>query len=208
MKSRTLVVALAAVLVLTGCSSTPEPETTPSAAVESTPAETSSPTPTPSPEPTVETVETVEHDRGFILKEIGEEGGILSPSTNQPAVTFSLTEVESDFTCTNTDLLEPVNDEFIGLFFEVTVTSEFDPAEMMMDSFTMYPYDFQVFRADGSRVNDAVGNGYNCPSRADSLPTEIGKGQSASGWFVIDVPSDAVAVAYTIDGAGWEWQLP
>lgn len=40
----------------------------------------------------------------------------------------------------------------------------------------------------------------------DQLPSDIGPGQSVSGWIVLDLPTDHGAVVLTMRAdVGWEW---
>lgn len=41
----------------------------------------------------------------------------------------------------------------------------------------------------------------------DQLPADIGRGQSVSGWVVLDAPTDHGSVVLTMGAdSGWEWE--
>ncbi|USQ81217.1 hypothetical protein NF556_06130 [Ornithinimicrobium faecis] len=68
-----------------------------------------------------------------------------------------------------------------------------------------------AFSADGVRANDISGNAWSCLESADSLPSEIGPGQKATGKIVIDTDLASGVLVYqpmSWDGnLGWEWKF-
>lgn len=204
MNTRPLIAfAAAATVALVGCSANaPEPSESSAPVAEST---TPSPSPTETSEasPTATTPPT--SDRTYIVKEIGESGGLSN--NEEQVMIFTLTEIQYGFQC---EYAQPANGEFVGLRFNVEVLAGWptdDPS--FGPTFSMFYPDFQAFLADGTRINDPIGNG-GCASPSDALPTDLGPAQSATGWIVLDLPTDAAAVALTpgqLGGSGWEWRL-
>ena len=145
--------------------------------------------------------------RGFLPKELGEVGGILDGDV--PVVEFTLTDIQHDYQCGEYSIRSE-HGSYVGLHFDVEVFPEWADQDYALGSFMMSSYDFQAFDADGQRVNDVTGNAYSCAEASDELPYDIGAGQSASGWIILDLPEDAEIVAYvmSIEGIGIEWQLP
>ena len=208
MKTRPFILTavLAAVLVVTGCSSQdPKPEAHQVAesfhaeTVEEIAASQSS-----EPEPT-EGADGLS-PRGFIPKELGEAGGLLDG--DEPVVEFALTEIRWDYQC-GEYAMSSENGSFVGLNFDVEVFPAWADQDWALGSFMMTEFDFQAFDGDGSRVNDVGGTAYACADSSDVLPSDIGAGQSASGWIILDLPEDAAIVAYVLpfEGIGVEWQL-
>lgn len=144
--------------------------------------------------------------RGFIPKELGEAGGLLDG--DEPVVEFALTEIRWDYQC-GEYASRSENGSFVGLHFDVEVFPAWADQDYTLGSFSMSEFDFQAFTGDGNRINDVGGSAFMCAESSDELPYDIGPGQSASGWIILDLPEEAEIVAYVLpfEGIGMEWQL-
>lgn len=212
MKTRLLapVAALLVAALAAACSpSTTEPpepagtRTTTAEATEEEPTEEAEPVDAEEPEtpPTPEP-----NERGNLVKQLGETGGLTDETTGEWTLDFKVTEIVPNFQCTFEGAEPPVNGQFVALRFEVNTTAKWDSA--LMGDFSMNPYDFQAFDANNMRVNDPVGNAYLCLNEGEQLPSTMGPAQSANGTIVLDVPAGAGVVAYRpiyVQGGGWEW---
>lgn len=213
MKTRPIVLAVVLVAaLLTGCSgrapASPEPPE---------PAGTRTPSEETSEEPSAEEVDVEEteepapaepetNERGNIVKQIGEAGGLQDPATNEWTLDFKVTEIVPNFQCTSEYAEPPVNGQFVALRFEVNTTAAWDSSTM--GDFMMTFHDFQAFDANNMRLNDPIGNAYMCLSDAEQLPQTMGPAQSANGTIVLDLPPGAGVVAYRpvyVQSGGWEW---
>ncbi|MFX0590951.1 hypothetical protein ACOARS_12600, partial [Glaesserella parasuis] len=69
------------------------------------------------------------------------------------------------------------------------------------------PYDWQAYDGEGKRLNDPMGNAWSCFDSGQLLPSQIGPGQSVSGWVVLDVAATTGSLVMTMAGGptGWEW---
>jgi len=208
--------ALTTMLALAGCGSGgggtyPTNTVDPAAAVSEEPEPTEDPA-TEEPEPTEEptTEEPTEaaptpNSHGNLDKEIGEEARITDYDYTDH-VKLVLTEMVPNFKCTADWADPPKNGMFLGLHFDVMTTQEF--AESDWSEFSISTFELGAYQGD-TRVNDVDGNSWMCLDDADALP-RLGPGQHATGWVVIDVPTDVTSVqfvSFMVDG-GWEWQVP
>lgn len=52
-----------------------------------------------------------------------------------------------------------------------------------------------------------MGNAWSCFDSGQLLPSQIGPGQSVSGWMVLDVAATTGSLVMTMAGGptGWEW---
>ncbi|ANG86900.1 hypothetical protein [Microbacterium aurantiacum] len=91
------------------------------------------------------------------------------------------------------------------LHLNVETTPELADDDFPWISFTQY--DWQAYDADGKRLNDPVGNAWSCLDSGEMLPSQIGPGQSVSGWIVLDVAATEGIVVLAMGGSptGWEW---
>ncbi len=160
-------------------------------------------------EKTQDSMDSEKSSRGNIIKEIGETATVATEGgEGDVLVEFALTDIETNAECTNEFAQEPANGNYIVLSFEVTTMPELADQEFIT-TWNFNPYDFQVFNTDGKRENDSTGNAYSCLSDNESLPFDIGAGQSVEGKVALDSAYEEGVIAYVPGavGAGWEWEF-
>lgn len=154
--------------------------------------------------------------RGYLIKEIGQPAGIGDEDTGETTVTFTLTDVDTDFQCTTDSMMAqpPQNGNYVAFTWEVETGSPEALTDVFFDaSFTLSEWDMVVLDTDGKRLNDIRGNAMSCIDAADALPTSIGPRQTASGLVVLDlsVTEGTLLIEGTnwgFEGAGgWEWNF-
>lgn len=203
----TATAAVALLFALVGCS-TAAPETSiTDAAAETT---TAPPSQTAEPEEAAETEETTEpspqppeSERGYLLKEIGEEAG-LTGYDDENLVSFTVDAIERDPECSSAYSEKPAN----GHYLAITVTAQTFPelAEYESGSISFSEWNWEAYSAESVRLNDPVGNGYTCLSTGEMLPADIGPGQKVTGKIMLDVADLHGTVAFVAYGyIGWEW---
>lgn len=190
-------------LTLTGCGSAAPTDTgkTPDTA----PVASSTPTPTPTPTAESEFGEQVTSSRGNLVKQLGQLAGTSSVDGSTVTSRFAVTDIVLDQACDTGYSDAAQNGHYLGIHLNVETTPEL--AEEAYPSVSFTQYDWQAYDADGKRLNDPVGNAWSCLDASQSLPSEIGPGQSVSGWIVLDVaaPAGIVVLAPVGSGVGWEW---
>jgi len=223
MNKKAISCALGILIFVSACSSN-EGELNPDGAAASTSETPVAETAAPEPDPELieasdaEEEETTDAEpeqseparsvRGNLIKEIGEEGGV-GDASGDLLIAFTVSEVESDFECTADFAEKPENGKFVGLKFEVTTDASL--SQEPESTFWLSSFDFSVWDEDGKRVNDPVGSSYACVSESETLPSEMGPGEVAEGWIILDVPENATTAGFgiqTAEGAGgWEWNI-
>lgn len=196
--------SVALLLFLSACSpSQPDdsgkmPDTAPVATAEPTPV------PTETPEPS-EFGEEVKSSRGNLVKDIGQLAGTSSLVSDVVTSRFAVTDIVLDVECTSGFADAPVNGHYLGIHLNVETTPELADDDFPWVSFTQW--DWQAYDPEGKRLNDPVGNAWSCLDSGQQLPSQIGPGQSVSGWIVLDVAATNGAVVLTMGGSpvGWEW---
>lgn len=189
-------------IAVTGCTSAAAPDTGkmpdtgPVAPAEPTAAE---------PSPTESFAEAQLSSRGNLAKQIGELAGTSSLSSGVVTSRFAVTDVVLDPACTSGFDQAPVNGHFLGIHLNIETTSELAEESLPWLMFTTY--DWQAYDAEGKRLNDPVGNSWSCFDTGQLIPSQIGPGESVSGWMVLDVAAPNGVVALTMAGSssGWEW---
>ncbi len=194
--ARITAIALALGLVLTGCTATPAdtgktPDTAP--VTEATPHASEEP------------AAAAKSSRGNLVKEVGELAGTTSIASGVTTSRFALTDIVLDRECTSGFSDPASNGHYLALHLNVETTPEL--AEEAFDWISITTYDWQAYDADGKRLNDPVGNAWSCLDAAEQLPSQIGPGQSVSGWMVLDVaaPTGFVVLTMGANTTGWEW---
>lgn len=170
----------------------PEPEPEPESEPEPETATDGTPTTEASPGPTEPAPEL--NSRGNLALEIGEAATIVGESGDVMAE-FTLTEIQQGIECTLDYADEPGNGEFVGLYFEVEIM-EAAAAEQYF-YFDISAYDMRILDADGRRENDSVGNSYLCLDVSEELPWDLGPGESAEGWVVLDTSVESGSIIYS-----------
>lgn len=203
--------SLTLVLALSACSSA-QPEDS-GKTPDTAPVATAEPTVEPTVEPTAEPTEdagesefgaSTKSTRGNLIKEVGQLAGTSSAS-DVITSRFAVTDIVIDPECTSGFADAPANGHYLGVHLNVETTPELAEDDFPWISFT--PYDWQAYDADGKRLNDPVGNAWSCLDTGEQLPSQIGPGQSVSGWIVLDVAATNGVVVLAMGGAptGWEW---
>lgn len=212
------VLALAALIPLTACSGAgtavdspsslapvppaPATDSTPSAA-ESSAIESEEPdaTPTASAAETPQAAAT--NARGNLVKGLGEEAGVVDFESGELIVSFKVTGIEPNFTCTSEYAEESANGNFIAISLDVTTSAAFGADNY----FSVSEYAWKVISPEGTTENDSTGNGYMCLNSSEQIPSDFGPGEHAVGKVVLDSQHAAGALVLeqpTMAG-GWEW---
>lgn len=195
--------SLATIVALTACSPAQPADTgkTPGTAPVAT---------TPAPEPSEAVAESefgasATSSRGNLVKEIGQLAGTSALDSDVVTSRFAVTDIVVDPECTSGFADTPENGYYLGVHLNVETTPELADDDVPWISFTQY--DWQAYDADGKRLNDPVGNAWSCLDSGEMLPSQIGPGQSVSGWIVLDVaaPDGIVVLAMGGSPTGWEW---
>lgn len=135
---------------------------------------------------------------------LGELAGTGSITSDAVTSRFTVTDIVLDVECGSGFASAPANGHYLGIHFNVETTPELAAEEFASLYFTRY--DWQAYDANGKRLNDPVGNSWSCLDASQELPSEIGPGQSVSGWIVLDVAATSGSVVLAMDGpTGWEW---
>lgn len=113
--------------------------------------------------------------------------------------TVTLEEVDPDLACTSEFDEPPQNGRFVGLKLSVTVVDDLpdDHAGIFLSS-----HRFDVVTADGSIVNDPIGESYLCLSNRDVLPSLLESGQKGTGWLVFDAPEEPLTLHWPSESYG------
>lgn len=197
--------AITAVAMLTGCGPAAV-VADPSHLPDTAPVATSTPTPTPTETAGDGFGERIVNDHGNVVKQVGQLAGISLPEQGDVLVAqFAVTDIVVDVACTSEYADASANGHLVGIHLNVETTPEL--AQDVVGTLTFAEWGWQAYDADGKRVNDPIGNALWCMSSGDQLPSDIGPGQSASGWIVLDLPSPTGSVVLTMGApSGWEWQ--
>lgn len=207
MKLVRILAPLAALAVVAGCSGTPAgppPEPAGTRTTEATEDVTDAETPAEVETPTPEA--PAKSDRGFLVKQVGELGGLTDEITGDWTVDFTVTTITPDFQCTSGFAEAPKNGHFVALEMQINTHPAWDSA--LYGDFMMNPYDFQAFDANNMRVNDPIGSSYMCLDASQQVPNQIGPSQSVTGVMVFDLPTPTGVIAYSpalYGPGGWEW---
>jgi len=193
---------VAATMLTAGCGSTAAPDT--DHLPDTAPVATASPTPTADPAQATYG-DRVLSDRGNLVKEIGQLAGMtLGADSDVTVAQFVVTDIVVDPVCSSAYAEPSKNGHLVGIHLNVETTPELAQDEIGTVSFSQWAW--QAFDANGTRVNDPVGNAIWCMDSGDQLPIDIGPGQSVSGWVILDLPTDHGTVAYVPWApTGWEW---
>ncbi|QEW01236.1 DUF4352 domain-containing protein [Microbacterium caowuchunii] len=203
---RTHALSLAAVVTATmltaGCGAAAAPDS--DRLPDTAPVATASPTQADDPDQATYG-DRILSDRGNLVKEVGQLAGMtLGEDSAVPVAQFVVTDIVVDIACTDQYADPPKNGHFVGIHLNVETTPELAQAEIGTVTFSEWVW--QAFDANGTRVNDPLGNASWCMDSGDRLPLDIGPGQSVAGWVVLDLPTDHGSVAYLPWATtGWEW---
>lgn len=160
-------------------------------------------------EETRDTMDSEKSPRGNLIKKIGETASVATEGgEGDVLVEFAITDVATNADCTNEYADEPANGNFVVVTIEATTMPELAEQEYMT-SWGFNPYDFHIVGDDGKRENDSTGTAYSCLSESESLPFEIGPGQTVEGKVALDSAYEKGVLVYVPGsvGAGWEWEF-
>lgn len=215
------ILALAALIPLAACSGAstavdsptslapvppaPATDSTPSVTESSTTTESEEPVAVPSPSPTAAATSqtAATNARGNLVKSIGQEAGVVDFDSGAQVVSFKVTDIEPNFTCTGRFADESANGNFIAISLEVTTSSDFGPDNY----FSVSEFDWKVISPEGTTENSSVGNGTMCLDPSEQIPLDFGPGEHAVGKVVLDSqhPAGALVLAQSNMSGGWEW---
>lgn len=160
-------------------------------------------------EETRDTMDSEKSSRGNLVKRIGEMATVATEEgEGDTLVEFAITDITTEAECSNEYVEEPTNGGFIVVTIEATTTPELADQEFMT-TWGFNPYDFHIIGDDGKRENDSTGTAYSCLSESESLPFEIGPGQTVEGKVALDSAYQKGHLVYVPGsvGAGWEWEF-
>lgn len=205
---KTLVTFAATVLLLAGCSSTSneEPEAPEETASSETTQVAEEPATDPTEEPTEEPEEELEKSdepersaRGNVIKEIGEEGQLVTGVNDDVTFRLSITEIMFDADCGTSE--KPANGHFVQFNIEAETTEHW-PAD---EHIQVTMHDFRAWDADGTRINDITSTVYSCDVGNYFPPEPFRPSDKVRGSLMFDLP-DTSYIAYEPWGdGGWEW---
>lgn len=186
---------LGLVLVLSGCGS------------DGPPAEPSPSPETASASPAGDEALT---SRGNIAQEVGEEAHLTAPSGGD-ALTFTVTDIDSDVQCTGASAEAPENRAFVKVDITASTGAAEDMEEVFhTDSMLFDPYDWKFVDSSGRTANDiSTFATYSCLDDKELLPPDIGPGENVSGSLILDVTDTSGTLVYrpAYDSPGWEWSI-
>jgi hypothetical protein len=156
---------------------------------------------------------TAKTSNGNIALAVGEQG-VIKDADGNPAITFTVTAIQPDPTCTapEEEQLSAENGQFIavGLQFETSpnyLSVMSTEAPMQLNS-----ADWVGYSPDGTELLNSDA-GLSCLTQAEQVPIDIAAGGTTTGTYVLDLatgatsiswaPSDVTSVA--TDQLRWEW---
>ncbi|MGY1618116.1 hypothetical protein ACI797_15355 [Geodermatophilus sp. SYSU D00691] len=141
------------------------------------------------------------NQRGNLVKQLGEIGGVSSTQGGPLMVTFSVDAIRVDPPCDAPAASEPLNGHFIAVDLHVTT----DPA--LTDHVFLAEKDFAIVGPNGVTDTNVVGYGWTClRNRFPDNP--LGPGQEYVGSIVLDTAQTSGALIFEPNlgqDGGWEW---
>jgi hypothetical protein len=156
---------------------------------------------------------TAKTANGNIALAVGEQG-VITDADGNPAITFTVTSIQPDPTCTapEEDQLSAENGQFIavGLQFETSanyISVMSTEAPMQINS-----ADWVGYSPDGTELLNSDA-GLSCLTAAEQVPTDIAAGGTTTGTYVLDLATGATSISWapsdvtsvTNDQLRWEW---
>lgn len=196
------VAAVAAMLALTGCSST---EGKPAAAPSVEPAKASA-----TPEPTPTEPEQEKSVRGNLVKQVGEGANIFNTETDEDTVRFSVDAISVDPGCTAEFAQAPENGHFVILDVSIETTPALADDPYGSTGFYFGADSMKIIAPNGttSNVSPHSAAAYMCLTEPEVLPVRFGPAEKATGKVVLDseVPTGTIVIsAYGQDA--WEYNF-
>lgn len=141
--------------------------------------------------------------RGNIVKKVGEEGAVLSPS-GDTLVAFTVTKITPNFKCNQEYAPAPTLGKALAVELDVTLS----PKDVGEGAVTAGLYDWQVkiIKPDGTTENGAS-TMIGCAKDAQQLPLNLGAGERGKGLIVVDTGQTKGALVlglFLVEG-GWEY---
>jgi hypothetical protein len=142
---------------------------------------------------------------GNLVKRVGQDAGITIDGV--AAADWVVTKIEVDPTCHNRYAEKPANGHYVVLTLKVTTTSALVNDDGTPGSVTFNPGIWSGYDADGTTMNDILGNASTCLTDAEQLPDDIGPGQTAKGEVAFDVTTTtgSLELPQLVGPGGWEY---
>lgn len=164
----------------------------------------------PTPESEEEQPELDVNERGNLVKEIGETGGVMADPGSDPYMEFTVTEIVTDGQCT-AEFAEPAeNGQFLFVELKISTSGASSwPEGTQGIGFDFTPHDFSIIGSDGLTEHelDTIAT-YGCLPDGELLPNQIGPGENVVGTIVLDTANSTGTLVYKpwyLDEGGWEW---
>jgi hypothetical protein len=210
---RTWVLGVAAALLVSGCSDSPEPTEDQPAATSaadgplalppapSSGSASSAPSTTSSPSAPAEP-----NERGNVVQVTGQQAGIQGPDGRQQVI-FSVDSVVVDQPCSG-EQSAPTNGHYLGVQVRVTTGD----LGFLGGTWSMSANDFAVVQPDGTMRFDLGTEGaQRCLDDSGRFPgTALEPGRKYTGTIVLDSPVTSGTLVFAppgLQGNGWEWQF-
>lgn len=154
-------------------------------------------------QPAADTPET--NERGHLVKDLGQEAGLMSTKGASGDVTFSIDKIEVDPEC-GEYMTPPESGHTLALHVRVATGDDTQAAEAA--SYVLNPYNFTEITSDGLTTQAQAGM---CVAIEDHLTQSFGPNQKYSGIIELAVGEASGIVALSPQGgmpniSGWEWQ--
>lgn len=202
MKKCTWIVALA--VALAGCSGESAKGVTPKATETVSYAETPSEVSTSASVP----VSPPRSSRGHILKQVGEQGSMVSAATDQPYFTFVVDEIVPGYQCQGNYPPTNKNGQFLAV--KTTFTTGLDLSTLTNPpTLHLSEQDWTIIGADGVQ-EQGTAETFGCAPPTEQWPQSVGPNVTVKATFVLDTRNAGgylVFMPWFGDGLGWEWQF-
>lgn len=149
------------------------------------------------------------NERGFIVKQLGEQACFGGGANCEGGVSFAVDKVEVDPPCV--EYGSPPDDGHT-LLLHIRVTTGTDTEAIDRVTGLINPFSIVEIGTDG--VTRPVGVGMCVDSLANRLPVTYGPNQQYSGVIELVVPTASGTVAFQLifadedEQQGWEWTYP
>lgn len=146
-------------------------------------------------------------ERGYLMKVVGQKGGVVDEDTGELLLEFTVDSITVDYDCPGGP--PPENGHYLGIVMSIETFPSMATSDYGQDAF-IDTGSFTILGPDGTRENDSFGNAYECLSSAEQVPSGIGPGEKASGTVVVDTKYPAGTLLFGGSGIGadssWEYQ--
>ena len=123
---------------------------------------------------------------------------------------FTITAITVDAQCTEEYAMKPENGHILAL--DVTMETTPELADVSGASFALNSFDFKSINPDGSTSNADLGSvaTFGCFKDAETLPSDMGPGETATGKVVLDSETAEGTLIYKpiLFDEGYEWSYP